>query len=62
MHWEANLSRVLVQFYFCQAYNPAEPPKPGEVLSRQNIAFNINECHFSLPTSPQELLQRYQVL
>ncbi|KAI9121027.1 hypothetical protein K1719_008060 [Acacia pycnantha] len=44
----------------CQAYNPAEPPKPGEVLSRQNIAFNINECHFSLPTTPQELVQRYQ--
>lgn len=43
----------------CQAYNPAEPPKP-EVLSRQNIAFNINECHFSLPATPQELLQRYQ--
>ncbi|KAF7803063.1 sister chromatid cohesion protein SCC2 isoform X1 [Senna tora] len=44
----------------CQAYNPAEPPKPGEVLSRQNIAFNINEFHFSLPTTPQELSQRYQ--
>ncbi|XP_061369299.1 sister chromatid cohesion protein SCC2 isoform X2 [Gastrolobium bilobum] len=44
----------------CQAYSPNEPPKPGEVISRQNIAFNISECQLSLPTSPQELIQRYQ--
>ncbi|KAE9612620.1 putative chromatin regulator PHD family [Lupinus albus] len=44
----------------CQAFSPTEPPKPGEVISKQNIAFNISEFQFSLPTTPQELLQRYQ--
>eukprot|EP00256_Glycine_max_P058781 XP_014627015.1 sister chromatid cohesion protein SCC2 [Glycine max] len=44
----------------CQAYSPTEQPKPGEVISRQNIAFNIGDSQFSLPTSPQELIQRYQ--
>ncbi|TKY50194.1 Nipped-B protein [Spatholobus suberectus] len=44
----------------CQAYSPSEQPKPGEVVSRQNIAFNIGESQFSLPTSLQELAQRYQ--
>ncbi|KAG4926506.1 hypothetical protein JHK85_052992 [Glycine max] len=43
-----------------QAYSPTEQPKPGEVISRQNIAFNIGDSQFSLPTSPQELIQRYQ--
>ncbi|KAK7316299.1 hypothetical protein VNO77_35233 [Canavalia gladiata] len=44
----------------CQAYSPTELPKPGEVISRQNIAFNVDESRLSLPTSPQELIQRYQ--
>ncbi|KAK7266529.1 hypothetical protein RIF29_19175 [Crotalaria pallida] len=44
----------------CQAYSPTETPKPGEVISKQNIAFNISESQFTLPTTPQELLQRYQ--
>ncbi|KAJ7974325.1 Sister chromatid cohesion protein [Quillaja saponaria] len=44
----------------CQAYTPNELPKSGEFLSRQNIAFNIGDTHFSLPTTSQELLQRYQ--
>ncbi|RDX75201.1 Sister chromatid cohesion protein SCC2, partial [Mucuna pruriens] len=44
----------------CQAYSPNEQPKLGEVISRQNIAFNIGEFQFSLPTSPQELAQKYQ--
>ncbi|AES74937.2 putative chromatin regulator PHD family [Medicago truncatula] len=44
----------------CQAYSPSEPPKPGDVFSRQSIPFNIGESQFSLPTSPQELIQRYQ--
>ncbi|XP_057447706.1 sister chromatid cohesion protein SCC2 isoform X2 [Lotus japonicus] len=44
----------------CQAYSPSEPPKPGEVLSKQSIALNISEYQFSLPTTPQELTQRYQ--
>ncbi|KAK7271858.1 hypothetical protein RJT34_28101 [Clitoria ternatea] len=44
----------------CQAYSPSEQPKSGEVISRQNIGFNIGESKFSLPTSPQELIQRYQ--
>ncbi|XP_027357770.1 sister chromatid cohesion protein SCC2 [Abrus precatorius] len=44
----------------CQAYSPNEQPKPGEVISRQNIGFNIGESQFSLPTCPQELIQRYQ--
>ncbi|CAL5185968.1 unnamed protein product [Lathyrus oleraceus] len=44
----------------CQAYSPSEPPKPGEVFSRQSIPFNVGESQFSLPTNPQELIQRYQ--
>ncbi|XP_073221150.1 sister chromatid cohesion protein SCC2 isoform X2 [Cicer arietinum] len=44
----------------CQAYSPSEPPKPGDVISKQSIPFNIGESQFSLPTSPQELIQRYQ--
>ncbi|KAL1338205.1 sister chromatid cohesion protein SCC2 [Arachis hypogaea] len=44
----------------CQAYSPTEQPKPGEVISRQNIPFNISETQFSVPSNPQELIQRYQ--
>ncbi|KAG2715540.1 hypothetical protein I3760_03G083100 [Carya illinoinensis] len=44
----------------CQAFSPNEPAKPGEVLSRQNIPFAIGEIRTSLPTTHQELIQRYQ--
>ncbi|XP_047165717.1 sister chromatid cohesion protein SCC2 isoform X1 [Vigna umbellata] len=44
----------------CQAYSPTELPKTGEVISRQNIAFSLGESQFSLPTTPQELVPRYQ--
>ncbi|MED6181067.1 hypothetical protein PIB30_015983 [Stylosanthes scabra] len=44
----------------CQAYSPTELPKPGEVISRQNIPFNLSETQFSVPSNPQELVQRYQ--
>lgn len=47
---------------YIQAFSPSEPLKPGEVFSRQNIPFNIGESQFSLPTTPQELLQQYQVM
>ncbi|KAK9272285.1 hypothetical protein L1049_002656 [Liquidambar formosana] len=44
----------------CQAYSPNEPLKPGEVLSKQTIPFNISETRTNLPTTHQELIQRYQ--
>ncbi|XP_062151070.1 sister chromatid cohesion protein SCC2 [Alnus glutinosa] len=44
----------------CQAFSPNEPVKPGEVLSRQNISLNIGGTSTSLPTTYQELVQRYQ--
>ncbi|KAA8530427.1 hypothetical protein F0562_005136 [Nyssa sinensis] len=44
----------------CQAFSPNEPLKQGEVLSKQNIPFNINETHTNLPATYQEVLQRYQ--
>jgi len=44
-----------------QAFSPNEPVKPGEVLSRQNISLNIGGTSTSLPTTYQELVQRYQV-
>nr|XP_043640101.1 sister chromatid cohesion protein SCC2 isoform X2 [Erigeron canadensis] len=44
----------------CQAFSPNEPPKPGEFLSRQNIPFNVGETNITLPTSYQDILQRYQ--
>ncbi|KAK3005952.1 hypothetical protein RJ639_017655 [Escallonia herrerae] len=44
----------------CQAYSPNEPLKSGEVLSRQSIPFNISETSIHLPTTYQDLLQRYQ--
>lgn len=67
MGWDGKLNVLSLRdvypfFFFIQAYSPTEPPKPGEVVSRQNIPFNISESQFSLPTSPQELIQRYQVL
>ncbi|KAF8408186.1 hypothetical protein HHK36_007328 [Tetracentron sinense] len=44
----------------CQAFSPNEPLKPGEVLSKQNIPFNISETRVNLPTSYQEMIERYQ--
>ncbi|XP_058184764.1 sister chromatid cohesion protein SCC2 isoform X1 [Rhododendron vialii] len=44
----------------CQEFSPTEPIKPGEVLSRQNISFNITETRTELPTTHEEVLQRYQ--
>uniref|UniRef100_A0A2N9ILA6 Sister chromatid cohesion protein n=1 Tax=Fagus sylvatica TaxID=28930 RepID=A0A2N9ILA6_FAGSY len=44
----------------CQAFSPNEPVKPGDVLSRQSISLNIGETHTNLPTTYQELIQRYQ--
>ncbi|KAG8662383.1 hypothetical protein MANES_01G097400v8 [Manihot esculenta] len=44
----------------CLAFSPNEPPKPGEVLSRQNIPFDISETSTSAPSTYQDLVQRYQ--
>ncbi|KAI4346656.1 hypothetical protein L6164_007534 [Bauhinia variegata] len=44
----------------CQAYSPNDTPKQGEVLSRQNIPFNISETNYSLPRTLQELTLKYQ--
>ena len=45
-----------------QAFSPTEPPKSGEALSRQNIPFRIGDVHSSLPSTSEELTQRYQVI
>lgn len=44
----------------CQAFSPNEPLKSGEVLSRQNIPFDISETCTSLPSIYPDLVQRYQ--
>ncbi|XP_038880414.1 sister chromatid cohesion protein SCC2 isoform X2 [Benincasa hispida] len=44
----------------CQSFNPNEPSKPGEFLSKQNVPFDISETCTTLPTSYQEFMQRYQ--
>lgn len=44
----------------CQAFSPNESQKSGDVLSRQNIPFNISETHLDLPSTYNDLLQRYQ--
>eukprot|EP00257_Ricinus_communis_P019908 XP_015579021.1 sister chromatid cohesion protein SCC2 [Ricinus communis] len=44
----------------CQAFSPNEPPKSGEALSRQNIPFDISETSTSVPSTYQDLVQRYQ--
>ncbi|KAI8548414.1 hypothetical protein RHMOL_Rhmol07G0271800 [Rhododendron molle] len=44
----------------CQEFSPTEPIKLGEVLSRQNISFNLTEIRTELPTTHEEVLQRYQ--
>ncbi|XVE68278.1 hypothetical protein DITRI_Ditri09bG0054800 [Diplodiscus trichospermus] len=44
----------------CQAFSPNEPIKPGDVLSRQNIPFDISETHTTLPSTYQDFVLRYQ--
>ncbi|GMI99279.1 EMBRYO DEFECTIVE 2773, ARABIDOPSIS THALIANA SISTER-CHROMATID COHESION 2 [Hibiscus trionum] len=44
----------------CQMFSPNEPIKPGEVLTRQNVPFDIGETHTTLPSTYQDLVQRYQ--
>ncbi|OVA07915.1 zinc finger protein [Macleaya cordata] len=44
----------------CQAFSPNEPLKQGEVLSKQNIPFNISDTRVNLPTSYQQFMERYQ--
>lgn len=44
----------------CQAFSPTEPPKPGEAFSRQNIPFDMSQTGTSLPSTYQDLVQRYQ--
>ncbi|PON83467.1 Coatomer beta subunit [Trema orientale] len=44
----------------CQAFSPNEPLKAGEVLSRQNVPFNISETRMNLPTTYRELVEIYQ--
>ncbi|XP_074301970.1 sister chromatid cohesion protein SCC2-like isoform X1 [Silene latifolia] len=44
----------------CQAFSPTEPPKACEALSRQNIPFGIGDMSTILPSTPEELHQRYQ--
>ncbi|KAJ4960537.1 hypothetical protein NE237_020447 [Protea cynaroides] len=46
----------------CQAFSPTEPLKPGEVLSKQNVPFNIGEIRINLPASNVEMIERYQEL
>ncbi|CAC01753.1 putative protein [Arabidopsis thaliana] len=44
----------------CQAYSPTEPLKPGDPLSRQSVAFDLSETRTDLPSTYQDLVQRYQ--
>ncbi|KAK3212439.1 hypothetical protein Dsin_017145 [Dipteronia sinensis] len=44
----------------CQAYTPNEPQKPGDVLTRQNISFDISDTRVSLPSTYEDLIQKYQ--
>nr|GLL18743.1 nipped-B-like protein isoform X1 [Ipomoea trifida] len=44
----------------CQAYSPGEPQKPGEVLSRQNIPFNVSDIRIDPPITYEDFTRRYQ--
>ncbi|TXG57919.1 hypothetical protein EZV62_015748 [Acer yangbiense] len=44
----------------CQAYTPNEPQKPGDVLTRQNVSFDISDTRVSLPSTYEDLIQKYQ--
>nr|VDC85382.1 unnamed protein product [Brassica rapa] len=44
----------------CQAYSPTEPLKPGDPLSRQNVALDLSDTRTELPSTYQDLVLRYQ--
>ena len=44
-----------------QAYSPTEPLKPGDPLSRQNVALDLSDTRTELPSTYQDLVLRYQV-
>ncbi|KAK1272735.1 hypothetical protein QJS04_geneDACA008026 [Acorus gramineus] len=44
----------------CQSYYPTEALRPGETLSRQNIPFNLGDVSINLPTSYNEMVEKYQ--
>ncbi|KAH9740318.1 Sister chromatid cohesion protein SCC2 [Citrus sinensis] len=44
----------------CQAYSPSEPQKPGEPLTKQNIPFDISDTRVVLPSTYEDLMQKYQ--
>ncbi|XP_006482736.1 sister chromatid cohesion protein SCC2 isoform X3 [Citrus sinensis] len=44
----------------CQAYSPSEPQKPGEPLTKQNIPFDISDTRVALPSTYEDLMQKYQ--
>ncbi|KAK4768597.1 hypothetical protein SAY87_003738 [Trapa incisa] len=44
----------------CQAFSPTESVKSGETLPRQNIPFTLGTTQTDLPSTPQEVLPRYQ--
>ncbi|KAJ0232572.1 Sister chromatid cohesion protein SCC2 [Hirschfeldia incana] len=44
----------------CQAYSPTEPLKPGDPLSRQNVALELSDTRTDLPSTYQDLVLRYQ--
>ncbi|XP_022750718.1 sister chromatid cohesion protein SCC2-like isoform X2 [Durio zibethinus] len=44
----------------CQAFSPNEPIKSGDVLSRQNLPFDVSETHRTLPSTNRDMVQRYQ--
>lgn len=46
----------------CQAFTLKENPKAGESLARQNIAFCASDVSTSLPTSYNDMIQKYQEL
>ncbi|KAI4375279.1 hypothetical protein MLD38_013167 [Melastoma candidum] len=44
----------------CQAFSPNDPLKPGEVLTKQNITFDITGIRTDLPNTAEEVAQQYQ--
>lgn len=56
------IQNILLIKQMVQAFSPNEQLKTGEVLTRQNIPFCITEIHIDLPTTAQELVQKYQVI
>lgn len=56
-----NENMIVFGKYISQAYSPTEPLKPGDPLSKQNIAFDLSETRTDLPSTYQDLVLRYQV-